>query len=89
VPSVTKIGHMSCLAANEDKSEYKLKTNHDYYYQMQCQLAVTGLDWCDFLVYLENGDLHLETINFDCEFWHIAQQKVDNFFFNYFILHAH
>ena len=88
-PQSQNLDNVSCLAANEDKSGYKLKTNHDYYYQVQCQLAVTGLDWCDFLVYLENGDLHLETINFDCEFWRIAQQKVDNFFFNYFIFHAH
>lgn len=26
-------------------------TNADYYWQVQCQLAVTGRKWCDFVVY--------------------------------------
>ena len=28
----------------------ELKRNHQYYYQVLMQLAVTGLQWCDFFV---------------------------------------
>jgi putative phage-type endonuclease len=84
-PQSTDLASVTCLTANDTKDGLKLKVSHDYYYQVQCQLAVTGLEWCDFMVYLENGELHLETISFDCEFWRVAQSKVDTFFFNFFI----
>ena len=35
--------------------------NDNYYYQIQIQLAVTGLEWCDFFVWTEN-DSHPETV---------------------------
>jgi hypothetical protein len=30
-----------------DNSTLELKTTHAYYYQIQFQLAITGLKWCD------------------------------------------
>src|SRR6218665_501232 len=63
----------------------KLKRAHNYYYQIQCQLAVTGLQWCDFIVYLNNGLLHMETIFFDEHCWNTTIQcKVDDFYLTYF-----
>jgi hypothetical protein len=50
-----------------------------------CQLAVTGLEWCDFFVYLENGEFDMETIQFDPQFWATAQEKVDKFFFEHYV----
>ena len=29
-------------------NQYSVKKNDIYYYQVQCQLGLTGLDWCDF-----------------------------------------
>ena len=26
-----------------------------YYYQVQCQLGLTGLDWCDFVSYIDDN----------------------------------
>ncbi|XP_046577620.1 uncharacterized protein LOC124285440 [Haliotis rubra] len=33
--------------------QFQLKTNHNIYYQIQMQLAVTGLTWCDLFVWHE------------------------------------
>jgi len=60
---------------------YRLKTSDNYYYQIMCQLAVAGLTWCDFFIYLASDEYHLETIYFDQDFWKEAQAKVDSFSF--------
>lgn len=40
--------------------------NADYYWQVQCQLAVTGRKWCDFIVYdpalISDANLHITRI---------------------------
>jgi len=46
-----------------------LKKTHAYYYQVQGQMAITGLHWCDFAVWVGHDDLHVERINFDREMW--------------------
>ena len=84
-PQSENLEMVKCLTVNDNNSGLKLKTTHDYYYQVQCQMAVTGFDWCDFIVLLENGHLHLETIDFNFEFWRDVEQKLHNFFFNFFI----
>ncbi|KAG0412543.1 hypothetical protein HPB47_010302 [Ixodes persulcatus] len=53
--------------------EATLKTDHAYYYQVQGQLAVTGCQWCDFVIYTNNKtlakSLAVERIYFDPNFW--------------------
>lgn len=63
----------------------QLRRSHDYYYQIMCQLAVTGLDWCDLFVYLTDDEYYLETVTFDPVFWKTAQAKIDNFYFAYYV----
>ena len=46
----------------------KLKTKHRYYYQVQMRLAVTGLKWCDFVVWSSVDDI-LDRVHFDHTFW--------------------
>ena len=49
---------------------YHLKTAHAYFIQLQGQLAITGLPWCDFCVFLtESKDIFVQRIYFDAEFW--------------------
>ena len=33
-------------------NEYTLKKTHIYFYQVQCLLALTSLEWCDFFSYI-------------------------------------
>ena len=48
-----------CLRLNED--ELKLDSKHQYYYQVQCQLFVTEMAYCDFVVWTEK-DLFVQRL---------------------------
>jgi hypothetical protein len=53
-----------------DSGKLTLKQEHNYYYQCQGILNVTGHDWIDFVVRTENPyDLHIERINRDKTFF--------------------
>ena len=62
-------------------NQYSVKKNDIYYYQVQCQLGLTGLDWCDFFSYMKNDKFVCTRILFDPIFFPGAKDKVDNFFF--------
>ena len=66
-------------------NQYSLKKNDIYYYQVQCQLGLTGLDWCDFFSYMNDDMFVCTRILFDPIFFQGAKDKVDNFFFNYYL----
>ena len=53
------INDAKCLQFRD--GQLSLKKSDNYYYQIQIQLAVTGLEWCDFFVWTEN-DSHPETV---------------------------
>lgn len=46
-PVVDNISDAKCLQFRD--GQLSLKKNDNYYYQIQMQLAVTGLELCDFL----------------------------------------
>lgn len=50
-----------------------LKETHAYYFQVQGQMAVVGAQWCDFVVWTNNGPLwqsiSVERVPFDKGFW--------------------
>ena len=81
-PCVTSVLEVTYLKRVGDRLQ--LNHNHQYYTQVQTQLGVTGLEWCDFFVWCES-DFHLETIYFDAEDWHAIKDKADHFFFNYYL----
>lgn len=58
-----------------------LDTNHDYYYQVQCQLYCDEKQWCDFVVKTKN-DLYVERIYRDEAWWQNQLQKLEDFYFN-------
>lgn len=61
----------------------QLKRNHAYYQQVQGQLAICGLTWCDFIVYTSQG-IHVERIQFDPHFWAIEMlPRLAEFYINY------
>ena len=45
---------VSYLKRDPVTNEPRLKENHIYYLQVQCQLGTTGLDWCDFFCYIND-----------------------------------
>lgn len=46
-----------------------LKVTHKYFTQVQGQLGVTGLRWCDFVVWCGPGRLSVQRIEFDAVMW--------------------
>lgn len=46
----------------------KLAKTHNYHYQVQGQMAITGLKWCDFVIDWKK-DCHVERVIFDEDLW--------------------
>lgn len=64
--------------------ELCLKTNHDYYYQVQGQLHISGLTWCDFIVF--NGKrVWVQRIRIDNEFCEDMTKKLAIFYENHYL----
>ena len=54
----------------------------NYFYQIQGQLAILNLEWCDFVIWTRS-DLHVQRVKADSDFW--QQQclpKLDSFYYN-------
>ena len=57
----------------------KLKNTHQYFYQVQGQLMVTGAPFCDFVIYTSK-DIHIERILPDTEVWEAMLSKLTLFY---------
>ncbi|KAH3717963.1 uncharacterized protein LOC127855462 [Dreissena polymorpha] len=57
---------VSCLQKNSN-GELCLDIDHEYYYQVQTQMGVTGLESCFFVVWTDK-DMFIELISFDVKF---------------------
>ena len=81
----TTFDNVRYLRKDNATNQYTLKTTDIYYYQVQCQLALTGLDWCDFFSYIDDNLFVCTRIAFDPIFFQEAKDKVDEFFFSYYL----
>lgn len=61
-----------------------LRRTHQYYTQIQMQMAVTSRQWCDFFVFSKHG-YFCERILFDKSFWDVCQSTLETCF-NSFLL---
>ncbi|CAM4663592.1 unnamed protein product [Leuciscus chuanchicus] len=75
ISSISEAGHVKMV-----NGQAKLKQNHKYHWQVQGQLAVTGLSWCDFITDTE-GDFTVERVWRDDEMIKEMKKKVDLYFF--------
>ena len=69
-----------CLDQN-----YQLKPSHAYYAQVQGQMAIVGLEWCDFVVYTSKRVI-VQRIGFDQTFWNDLEERLVTFFRDYLLL---
>ena len=51
----------------DENGNLRLKAQHNYMYQVQRQMKVLDVDWCDFVVWTKKG-LHVERITYDSKF---------------------
>ena len=56
-----------CLARGSD-DQLHLKTSHPYYAHVQGEMAITNVDWCNFVVF-SGGKVFVERIWFDLDYW--------------------
>ena len=61
-----------------------LKITHDYYLQIQGQMALVGATWCDFVIYTKKG-VSVQRIRFDEKFWESKARLLSSFFVQYFL----
>ena len=85
-PSVNSITECKYLVKDGATGNLHLKTTHEYYYQVQGQMGLTGASWCDFYVQALE-DFHCERITADRKIFKSIKEKLDQFYFIYF-LHA-
>lgn len=62
----------------------RLKTNHDYSYQVMGQMLISGAKWVEYYVCCKE-DFHLERIRADPEFQNTMKDKLDSFYFEYLL----
>ena len=67
-----------CIKSNQGQNA--LDTNHDYFYQVQCQLYCTQTAWCDFVI-RTNKELYIERIYRNDTWWQKQLLKLKNFYF--------
>ena len=48
---------------------FQLKRGHKYFAQVQGEMALMNVSWCDFVVYTAGG-IFIERIYFDGDFWY-------------------
>ncbi|KAK7477395.1 hypothetical protein BaRGS_00031371 [Batillaria attramentaria] len=56
-----------------------LKKDHNYYYQVQGQMGISGRSWCDFVVWTLKG-MSVERIPFDEGLWQAILTKLKDFY---------
>ena len=66
-----------------DTNNFQLKTNHNYYYQVQGQMHITKRAWCDFVVWSPcETNLHVERILYKPQIWEKTMYpKLEQFYF--------
>ncbi|XP_073445358.1 uncharacterized protein [Dendrobates tinctorius] len=66
-----------CLTLSGDS--YALKRHHAYFTQVQCQMAVSGINDADFVVYTKM-ETAIVPVKFDLDFWKDTEPKLERFY---------
>ena len=67
------------LARGSD-DQLHLKTSHPYYAQVQGEMAITNVEWCNFVVF-SGGKVFVERIWFDLDYWsELLLPKLQSFY---------
>jgi len=72
-----------CLVMSKDGSMC-LSESHSYFYQLQTQMHVTDLQWCDFVVWSPH-DIFVQRIKYDPVFMKSAISTAGKFYFQHFL----
>lgn len=59
----------------------RLKENHNYFFQVQGQMGVSGKLWCDFVIWTLKG-MSVERISFQSAVWVTMKSQLESFYVN-------
>jgi hypothetical protein len=63
-----------------------VNNKHQYYFQIQQQMFVTGKRWTDFVVKGSMSEsIYVERVMFDTDFWNDVLPKLESFFTNHML----
>ena len=79
------LSYVDCAYLKISEDVLQLQHTHHYYWQVQGQLLISGLEWCDFMVYA-HGDMFIQRIRRNNEIMKTIKEKADFFYF-YTYLH--
>ncbi|XP_070549356.1 uncharacterized protein [Ptychodera flava] len=74
----------NCQYLKMNNGALKLKTSHQYYYQIMGQMGISGLSWCDFVVWTPNG-MRIERIRSNLQEFAEMKMKLDKFYFENYL----
>lgn len=63
---------------------WQLRTGSASYWQIQAEMMIVGVSWCDLLV-LSREDLLVQRIYRDSSFINLMKSKLDDFFYSYYL----
>lgn len=72
--------YVDCRYLTMEHGKHQLKHSHAYYWQVQGQLLITGMQWCDFVV-CAIDDMFVQRIYRDDVVLDSIKQRCDLFFF--------
>ena len=67
-----------------EENKLEVRKTHSTYYQIQCQLALTGAQFCDLVVYTFQS-LAVVRVKYDEQFWLSVVNKVGEVYFKYIL----
>lgn len=76
--------YVDCPYIKISEGTHSLRKSHAYFWQIQGQMLISGLDWCDFVVYTQE-DMFIQRIPRDDETIKTMKEKIDYFFFYFYI----
>uniref|UniRef100_A0A671V656 YqaJ viral recombinase domain-containing protein n=1 Tax=Sparus aurata TaxID=8175 RepID=A0A671V656_SPAAU len=74
------LSYVDCPYIKISEGTHTLRKSHAYFWQIQGQLLISGLEWCDFVVYTQE-DMFIQRISRDKDITATIKEKIDHFFF--------
>ena len=79
VQAASTLKNFFCKISPNDPQIVELKRSHNYFYQVQGQLGITQLPWCDFFIWTPAGSF-VERIRPNQVFWSDIKPKLTQFY---------
>ena len=77
--TVTDAAKSKDFFASTKDGKVTLKRNHNYFFQIQGQMAICKRNWCDFVI-MKTKEMIIERIIFDPKLWQETLPKLESFY---------